>query len=100
MKHQRAIRLFISHAWEDKDDFVRPLVEALKEKFDIWYDETSIIVGQSLLRQISDALSRADNGVVVLSKHFFAKKWPQDELDGLYTLETTERKFSFQSGTR
>lgn len=28
----------------------------------------------------------------MLSPHFFAKKWTQEELDGLFTLETAERK--------
>ena len=37
---------FISHASEDKDDFVRPLVSALEAAgFDIWYDEFSLKVG-------------------------------------------------------
>jgi hypothetical protein len=30
--------------------------------------------------------------VVVLSPHFFAKRWPREELEGLFQLETTERK--------
>lgn len=92
MKLQRLVRLFLSHASEDKDDFVRPLATKLREQFEVWYDENSLIVGRSLLRQISDALSQVDYGVVVLSKNFFAKRWPQEELDGLFTLETAERK--------
>jgi len=92
MKQQRSIRIFLSHASEDKDDFVRALAEALNEKFDVWYDDYSVVVGRSLLRQISEALQLTDYGVVVLSQNFFAKKWPQDELDGLYTLEDAERK--------
>jgi hypothetical protein len=46
----------------------------------------------NLLRQISDGLKSADYGIVVLSQHFFSKKWPQEELDGLFTLETAQRK--------
>lgn len=51
-----------------------------------------MIAGQSLLRQISEGLRSADFAIVVLSPHFFNKKWPQEELDGLFTLETAERK--------
>jgi hypothetical protein len=29
------MRLFICHASEDKDDFVRPLVEALKKHYEV-----------------------------------------------------------------
>lgn len=87
------IKLFLSHASEDKDDFVRPLRDKLRVAgFDVWYDEDSLIVGQSLLRQISEGLKQADYGIVVLSRHFFAKRWPPEELDGLFALETTERK--------
>jgi hypothetical protein len=89
----RKIRIFLSHASEDKEDFVRPLRDQLlKEGFDVWYDEGSLIVGQSLLQQISKGLKTSDYGIVVLSPHFFKKKWPQEELDGLFTLETAERK--------
>ena len=90
---EKKIRLFLSHASEDKDDFVRPLRDRLvKEEFDVWYDEDSLIVGQSLLKQISKGLKSSDYGIVVLSSHFFRKKWPQEELDGLHTLETAEHK--------
>ena len=34
---------FVSHAWEDKETFVRPLVEALgRLGVSLWYDEISL----------------------------------------------------------
>lgn len=84
--------LFLSHAWEDKDVFVRPLAEALRSEFDVWYDEYSLRPGDSLLEKISAGLRDCDRGIVVLSHNFFAKQWPQAELNGLFALETTERK--------
>lgn len=84
--------LFISHASEDKDAFVRPLADALKKEFDVWYDDYELIVGRSLRQQIDDGLKKANFGVVVLSKSFFAKDWPQRELDGLLALETKNQK--------
>lgn len=87
------IKLFLSHASQDKDDFVRPLRDRLREKgFEVWFDEDALIAGQSLLGQISAGLKSADYGIVVLSPHFFGKKWTREELDGLFTLETAERK--------
>jgi hypothetical protein len=85
-------KLFISHASEDKEAFVRPLAEALKERFDIWYDEYELFVGSSLLEEISKGLAASDFGIVVLSPHFFAKKWTQQELNGFFTLEEKDRK--------
>jgi hypothetical protein len=86
------MRIFISHATEDKANFVRPLAEALKQHFDIWYDEYELTVGDSLVKKINEGLSACDYGVVVLSSSFFQKKWPQAELDGLFALEGTSRK--------
>lgn len=86
------IKLFLSHASEDKEDFVRPLAEALRKDFDVWYDEYELLLGDSLLKKITDGLKNCDYGVVVLSPHFFSKKWTGSELDGLFNLETTERK--------
>jgi hypothetical protein len=84
--------LFISHASEDKDDFVRPLAEELKKYFEVWYDEYRLTLGDSLLQKINEGLRTCDFGVVVLSRAFFSKRWPQAELDGLFALEGTSRK--------
>lgn len=86
------ITLFLSHASEDKDDFVRPLAERLSKDFKVWYDEYTLTLGDSLLQQINKGLRSCDYGVVVLSKAFFSKTWPKAELDGLFTLETNNRK--------
>jgi|GEM_PF-2393978 len=86
------IKLFISHASEDKADFVRPLAERLKTEFQVWYDEYELTVGDKLREKIDQGLRQCDYGVVVLSHHFFGKRWTQEELDGLFSLETIERK--------
>ena len=84
--------VFISHASEDKADFVRPLANALSSHHQIWYDEYELVIGDSLLGKINEGLNKCDYGVVILSPSFFRKKWPQAELDGLFALETTVRK--------
>ncbi len=84
--------LFISHASEDKASFVRDLAEALKVHFKVWYDDYELTLGDALLRKINAGLASCDYGVVVLSPAFFQKKWPQEELDGLFALEQGSRK--------
>lgn len=85
--------LFISHASEDRADFVRPLAEALSKEYEkVWYSEYELTLGDSLLRKIDEGLSSCDYGIVVLSKPFFEKEWPRAELDGLFALETKESK--------
>lgn len=80
--------LFISHASEDQQDFVEPLVERLEAKgFRVWYSETALKLGDSLRRSIGEGLKRSRFGVVVLSPKFLAKEWPNRELDALFSLE-------------
>lgn len=84
---------FISHASEDKEDFVRPLAEKLqKAGFSVWYDEFQLKVGDSLRRSIDKGLANSRFGIVVLSPSFFAKNWPQYELDGLVAKEMNGEK--------
>jgi hypothetical protein len=85
-------KLFISHASEDKEAFVRPLALALKSRFEIWYDEFSLKLGDSLRAKIDEGLRSCDFGIVVLSPAFFDKKWTQNELNGLIALEDVNRK--------
>lgn len=85
--------LFISHASEDKDEFVRPLAEELKRiGVKVWYDEFTLKVGDSLRRSIDKGLRQSKFGVVVLSSSFFNKNWTQYELDGLVSREMEGKK--------
>ena len=85
--------LFICHASEDKENFVRPLAKALLQKnLKVWYDEITLTLGDSLQKSIDRGLKDSRFGVVVLSHDFFAKNWPQRELDGLVALERNGRK--------
>ena len=84
--------LFICHASEDQADFVRPLADELRKQYEVWYSEYMLTLGDQLLAKIDQGLAACDYGVVVLSKPFFAKKWPRAELDGLFARETPSRK--------
>ncbi len=80
--------VFISHASEDKDDLVRPLAEELvKLDLKVWYDELTLKVGDSLRRSIDNGLLKSRFGIVVLSPSFYAKNWPEYELNGLVQQE-------------
>jgi hypothetical protein len=80
--------VFVCHASEDKEDFVRPLAKALAQSgLLVWYDEFTLKIGDSLRRKIDEGLAHSRYGLIVLSNNFFAKEWPQRELDGLTTRE-------------
>ncbi|OQB48437.1 MAG: TIR domain protein [bacterium ADurb.Bin157] len=78
--------VFISHASEDKDDFVRPLANALiREGLHVWYDEMTLRIGDSLRQKIDRGLANSRVGLVVLSPSFISKGWTNYELDGIVT---------------
>lgn len=85
--------VFVSHASEDKEEFVKPLVLALQEAgYKVWYDEFTLKVGDSLRQSIDAGLANSRYGIVVFSKTFFEKNWTQYELDGLVDREMNGHK--------
>ncbi len=84
--------VFISHAYEDKKDFVKPLADKLIEYgIEVWYDEYSLSVGDSLRCSIDKGLKESTYGIIVLSENFFNKNWSQYELDGLWQLQSISK---------
>lgn len=85
--------LFISHASEDKEEFVRPLAETLEQLgIKVWYDEFTLKVGDSLRKTIDHGLVNSTFGTVILSSSFFSKNWPQYELDAMVAIEMEGHK--------
>jgi hypothetical protein len=85
--------IFISHASEDKDIVAKPLALALEKcGLRIWLDEQQLRIGDSLRRKIDEGLAESRFGIVILSKNFFAKEWPQKELDALVSREENGEK--------
>jgi hypothetical protein len=78
--------VFVSHASEDKQAIALPLANALKSlNVSVWLDVFELKIGDSLRRRIDNGLAQSRFGIVILSQAFFAKNWPQYELDGLVT---------------
>ncbi|MDF2696271.1 MAG: resistance protein [Labilithrix sp.] len=85
--------VFISHASEDKPAVAIPLAEALQARgVTAWLDKAELRIGESLRRRIDQGLAASRFAVVVLSPSYFAKGWPQYELDGIVTLSVAGRQ--------
>ncbi len=85
--------LFISHASEDKEEFVRPLADELKKLgIKVWYDEFTLKVGDSLRKSIDHGLLKSKYGTVILSSTFCSKSWTQYEFDSMITREMNGHK--------
>lgn len=83
--------VFVSHAWEDKEDFVDEFVDALRAlDINVWYDTSEIKWGDSMRKRIDEGLKKSRFGVAVLSPNYIAdgKYWTKAELDGLFQLES------------
>jgi len=86
-----AVSFFICHASEDKATVARPIADLLRSKgFNVWYDEYSLTVGDGLREKIDDGLRRADFAIVILSRHFFRKRWPAAELSYCFHRQLAE----------
>jgi hypothetical protein len=80
---------FISHAGEDLQ-VAEHVGELLTQAgWNIWLDKLEMTVGDTLTVSLNDALARSRFGVVILSRAFFAKHWPQQELAALAAREAT-----------
>jgi len=85
--------VFISHASEDKEAIARPLAEKLANfGLDVWFDEFTLEVGDSLMESIDKGLANSRFGVVILSQSFLNKGWSKYELRGLVTREVDKGK--------
>lgn len=49
----------------------------------VWYAEFSLEPGANLSRSIDKGLAGSKFGLVIVSKAFISKKWPERELQGL-----------------
>ena len=85
--------VFIAHASEDKAEAARPIAQLLeKAGLKVWLDENEITLGDSLRQKIDHGLANSQFGLVILSRAFFAKNWPQIELDSLVALRGQGQK--------
>lgn len=80
--------LFISHASEDKEVLVKPLVKKLEEYgLKVWYDEFELKAGDSLSASIDKGILNSRNGLIILSESFLKKNWTEYELRSLLIKE-------------
>jgi hypothetical protein len=87
--------VFISHAWEDKEDFADEFVMALEQLgIRVWYDTKKLQWGDSMRSKIDDGLRKSKFGIAILSPNYIAegKYWTKEEFNGLFQLESINGK--------
>ena len=87
------MKIFISHASEDKDVIARPLAQKLQAMgLEVWFDEYELTLGDRIRSSIEQGLLECDYAVVVLSKAYISSDWAQKELDGIMAQESLNSK--------
>lgn len=81
--------VFISHAYEDQNEFAGQLALSLKKKgMKVWYSGFELRLGASITTSVNEALKKSKYGIVLLSPVYFTKKWAMKELEALLVTET------------
>lgn len=63
---------FISHDSRDKGQVARPLYKELtKRGFYVWLDETELLIGDSIQKNITKGIKECRFGIIILSKNLF-----------------------------
>lgn len=82
--------VFICHASEDKSTVVEPLVDALdKAGISYWYSEAELKWGDSITKNVNDGLKISRYVIVILSRAFMSKNWPDRELNAAMNIEAS-----------
>jgi hypothetical protein len=84
MPHQEDTipQVFLSHASEDKDRFVRDFAyKCHKNGIECWFDEWEIKAGESLVKRISEGIEQSNVFVIVLSQTSISKPWVMKEIE-------------------
>lgn len=82
--------VFLCHASEDKDLFVRPFaVELARPGISYWLDEAEVKWGGKITQSINQGL-RGSRVIVFLGSNFLGKNWPESELGAATSKENSD----------
>lgn len=84
----KEFEVFISHAVEDKCAIANELNQRLKSLgINVWYSGDELMVGDSIMEAVNDALKTVRYAVVILSPTYLRKRWTMMELQALIARE-------------
>src|SRR6185369_8060832 len=83
--------VFLSHATQDKELFVRPFSRILEEEnVSFWLDEAEIKWGDKISAQINKGLNTSRFIVVFITPAFIGRNWTETELSAALSRENDE----------
>ena len=80
-KNNRIWDYFVSYSRDDREEFVLPLVNALKKAgLKIWYDEDELELGDSIAESIQKGLANSLAAIAIISNSYIEKEWGKSEI--------------------
>lgn len=74
-------QVFISHSSQDKQRVRKLADDLMREGISVWVDEAEIMIGDSILEKINQALLYSDVVLALLSKNSIRSNWVQKEIE-------------------
>jgi hypothetical protein len=93
-------RLYLAHAFENRD-VAKPLADRMMANgIDVWFDEWEIRTGDSLRRKMESGLSGCTHFLVLLTPEAIGKPWVETEIDAGFVrnVEGESRFMAIRSG--
>lgn len=87
-----SMKLFFSHAHEDKASVESIAVWFKKMGFDVWIDSWEMTAGDSIIQKISEGIDSSDRLIVFLSQHSIESNWVKKELSTGLVIELAKEK--------
>lgn len=80
--------IFISYAVEDKLELAYPFCQHLENKgLKVWYSGRELRYGESIEKVVKEGLEKSRYGIILITPHYFQKKWTIKELYSLWSME-------------
>ena len=81
----KLIRVFVSHSSEDKESFIEPIVEDLRNcNINVWIDEREILPGENLRNSIfKEGLDKVDIVLIFFTQQSLKSSWVDKEIKHL-----------------
>lgn len=85
--------VFVSHASDDKIEYVDELVKEIKQLgISVFYDTDVIGWGDNLKEIIDAGLNNCSLAVIVISPSYFGREWTEYEIQALFKRQDSEKK--------
>lgn len=88
------LKVFICHASEDKESFVKNFADNLfKKGIDAWVDEYEIHFGDSIIEKVNEGLKNSDKGIIIFSKNLNNSKFALAEVNSIIYMGIYEKSY-------